>query len=327
MAATLSGFHGDRTPIKKIIKKCRPRSHNGRIILHWFEIWCLHDDTMTWKHFPHYWPFVMGIHQSLVHSLHKGAVTETMLWIYRKNVKEIRYQVLPYWQGLKWQFYCESSKIIRLYQTNLTNKMQLKANVYCQTRMKHNIKDTLYLSICVTQCKKLSNEAGDNFNHFLVNLFKKMNKHKFVFSIIPQHRNGTVTCGTLFIKHCTISPSQLAHWPPGKFERKFRHVIFKQILVIDGWGISCEIALLWMSLDFTDDESTLVQVMAWCRQAPSHYLSQCWPRYLSPYGVIKLQWVNTMACIARASATMVKTISWDIPVSGPEGMIKYLNVQ
>ena len=65
---------------------------------------------------------------------------------------------------------------------------------------------------------------------------------------------------------------------PGKFEWNFRHVIFKQILLIDGWGISCEIALIWMSLDFTDDQSTLVQVMAWCRQATSHYLSQCWPR-------------------------------------------------
>ena len=39
---------------------------------------------------------------------------------------------------------------------------------------------------------------------------------------------------------------------PGKFELNFRHVIFKQILVFDGWGISCENAL-WMSLDFTDD--------------------------------------------------------------------------
>ena len=37
---------------------------------------------------------------------------------------------------------------------------------------------------------------------------------------------------------------------PGKFEWNFRHVIFKWILVIDGWGISCEIALIWMSLDF-----------------------------------------------------------------------------
>ena len=77
---------------------------------------------------------------------------------------------------------------------------------------------------------------------------------------------------------------------PGKFEWNFRHVIFKQISVIDGWGISCEIALIWMSLDFTDDQSTLVQVMAWCRQATSHYLSQCWPRSLSPYGVTRPQW-------------------------------------
>ena len=34
-------------------------------------------------------------------------------------------------------------------------------------------------------------------------------------------------------------------------------------------------------------QSTLVQVMAWCRQATSHYLSQCWPRSLSPYGVTR----------------------------------------
>ena len=57
---------------------------------------------------------------------------------------------------------------------------------------------------------------------------------------------------------------------------------------------SCEIVLIWMSLDFTDDQSTLVQVMAWCRQATSHYLSQCWPRSLSPYGVARPQWVNSL---------------------------------
>ena len=40
---------------------------------------------------------------------------------------------------------------------------------------------------------------------------------------------------------------------PGKFDWNFKHAIFKQILVIDGWGISCEIAQIWMSLDFPDD--------------------------------------------------------------------------
>ena len=78
---------------------------------------------------------------------------------------------------------------------------------------------------------------------------------------------------------------------PGKFEWNFRYVIFKWILVIDVWGFSYRIALRWMSLGFTDDQSTLVQVMAWCRQATSHYLSQCWPRSLSPYGVTRPQWV------------------------------------
>ena len=34
--------------------------------------------------------------------------------------------------------------------------------------------------------------------------------------------------------------------------------------------------LRWMSLDLTEDQQTLAQVMAWCRQAPSHYLSQFW---------------------------------------------------
>ena len=80
---------------------------------------------------------------------------------------------------------------------------------------------------------------------------------------------------------------------PGKFEWNFRYVIFKRISVIDGWGMSCEIALIWMSLDLTDDQSTLVQVMAWCRQGTSHYLSQCWPRSQSPYGITRPQWVNS----------------------------------
>ena len=89
-------------------------------------------------------------------------------------------------------------------------------------------------------------------------------------------------CGQL----CTLN--SLAS---GKSEWNFRSLIFQIISVVDGWGISCELTLRWMSLGLTDDKSTLVQVMAWCRQATSHYLSQCWPRSLSPYGVIGPHWV------------------------------------
>ena len=69
------------------------------------------------------------------------------------------------------------------------------------------------------------------------------------------------------------------------------------ILIIDGGGISYEIALRWLPLNFNDDKSTLVQVMAWCRQATSHPLNQCWPISLSPYGVTRQHWVKT--CINK----------------------------
>ena len=71
------------------------------------------------------------------------------------------------------------------------------------------------------------------------------------------------------------------------------YLIFQIISVIDGWGIFCELALRWMSLNLTDDKSTLFQVMAWRRQATSHYLRHCWPRSPSPYGVTRPQWVNS----------------------------------
>ena len=32
----------------------------------------LNDDVIKWKHFPRYWPFVLGIHRSPVNSPHKG---------------------------------------------------------------------------------------------------------------------------------------------------------------------------------------------------------------------------------------------------------------
>ena len=42
----------------------------------------------------------------------------------------------------------------------------------------------------------------------------------------------------------------------------------------------------------TDEKSTLDQVMAWCHQAPSHYLIQCWSESMVPYDVSKPHWVH-----------------------------------
>ena len=52
---------------------------------------------------------------------------------------------------------------------------------------------------------------------------------------------------------------------PRGLSKIFYTVVFKLISIVDGWLISSEITLTWMSLDFTYGKSTLVQVMAWCR--------------------------------------------------------------
>ena len=41
-----------------------------------------------------------------------------------------------------------------------------------------------------------------------------------------------------------------------------------------------------------NEMSKLVQVMAWCRQATSLYLSQTWPRSMSPYGITRTQRID-----------------------------------
>ena len=39
-----------------------------------------HDDVIKWKHFPRYWPFVQGIHRSLVNSPHKGQWRQDLIF-------------------------------------------------------------------------------------------------------------------------------------------------------------------------------------------------------------------------------------------------------
>ena len=81
---------------------------------------------------------------------------------------------------------------------------------------------------------------------------------------------------------------------PGTNCRNLSSVFFKLILLIDIMSTSCEIGLRWMPQISIHYESTLVQVMTWCRQATSHYLGQCIPRSVSSYGVTRPQWVTIL---------------------------------
>ena len=82
---------------------------------------------------------------------------------------------------------------------------------------------------------------------------------------------------------------------PGRPGCHYKTAIFNLVLLIGIFTSSKDNALRWMPWHLTDDKSTLVQVMAWCSQTTSHYLSQCWPTgiSMSPYGVTRPQWVNS----------------------------------
>ena len=58
------------------------------------------DDVIKWKHFPRYWPFVQGIHQSPVNSPHKGQWRGALMfsficawidgWVNNRGVGDLR---------------------------------------------------------------------------------------------------------------------------------------------------------------------------------------------------------------------------------------------
>ena len=69
---------------------------------------------------------------------------------------------------------------------------------------------------------------------------------------------------------------------PGIWSSDFLCLIIYPVTIIDILKIFSEITFRWMPQHFTDNKSTLVKVMAWCHQATSHYLNQCWPNMGSP---------------------------------------------
>ena len=78
---TVTQYHSIETdPIKKLLLKFRTKTRRKLgLVRNEFSTLTvgttktlIHDDVIKWKHFPRYWPFERGIHQSPVNSPHKG---------------------------------------------------------------------------------------------------------------------------------------------------------------------------------------------------------------------------------------------------------------
>ena len=90
-----------------------------------------------------------------------------------------------------------------------------------------------------------------------------------------------------------ILSTKRVKFAPGRCGCNLKLVIFKIISMINFLNIFCENALKWMAQNLTYHWLALVQVMAWCCQATSHYLNQGWPRSMSPYGAMRPQIFTT----------------------------------
>ena len=56
--------------------------------------------------------------------------------------------------------------------------------------------------------------------------------------------------------------------------------------------------------------------MAWCRQATSHYLNQCWHSSMSPYGITRCQWVSLVLCITDGLVTWFHFAHYSVVIMG-----------
>ena len=86
---------------------------------------------------------------------------------------------------------------------------------------------------------------------------------------------------------------------PGIYGSDCKTVISEHMLWTNFMSTTCIITFRWMPKNVFDNKSTWVQVKAWCHQAKSFYLSQCWPRFVLSHGTIRLRWVNSLALEKR----------------------------
>ena len=92
----------------------------------------------------------------------------------------------------------------------------------------------------------------------------------------------------------TLTPKPPTHIPQGpmilepeKYGSTIIIIIFKFMVQNDSSVFLCEISPRFKPQNFINQKSAMVQAMAWCCQAKSHHLSQCWSRFILSCGITR----------------------------------------
>ena len=112
-------------------------------------IFCFQDDVMKWKYAPRYWPFVRGIHRSLVNSPHKGQWHRALMfsficawpngWVNNQDADDLRrhrahydvtvmwYRIVIQWSGQPWDLSAFKASLLSNFE--LVKRVKLGGSV------------------------------------------------------------------------------------------------------------------------------------------------------------------------------------------------------
>ena len=96
----------------------------------------------------------------------------------------------------------------------------------------------------------------------------------FTRLIVSTSKNGSRT---------SWIPAGLVQWMTAYFW--FSHKLH-WLYISDKWMVHSDKCIQF------EISKPVIQVMAWCRQASSHYLKQCWPCFMMSFGITRPQWIN-----------------------------------
>ena len=108
---------------------------------------------------------------------------------------------------------------------------------------------------------------------------------------------------------------------PERCNNSFKIITFKLISQKINVNSRCELVVKWMQQNIANGKTTLIQVMAWCRQATCHYLSQCWMaslkvKYIHLYTACLLEFVySTHECIQGMTRMKKNHPCWEFAVA------------
>ena len=166
--------------------------------------------------------------------------------------------------------------------SNLGNKLQwnLQRNSYI------SIQKNAFESVCTVAAILFQCQCVNEFyiSQFLTKWSQEV--------IISHHENELLPRVSFMSSNLTLHILSLSRWlqfriisrvfgvtslPPPReiYDNNFNSEISQQMLHITSMHITCKIAFSWRPQNGFDDNSTLVQVIALCRGATSHRLSQC----------------------------------------------------